>query len=87
MTENVVSFRGGPVPSEPDQDIIDLLREMLERAESGDIRAIAIAYAAGSEGNEIAGTAFEIGAGGHMFPLASAVLGLHHRFGQIMGDE
>lgn len=44
----VVSLHGGPVgpttPSEPDENVIAVLEELLERAKTGEIRAMAYAY-------------------------------------------
>jgi len=44
----------------PQQDVIGLLRELLERAERGEVRAVAVAAHAG---NEDTGTAFAMGDG------------------------
>lgn len=44
----VVALRGGPVgptePEAPDEEVIKILEEMLERAKTGEISAIALAY-------------------------------------------
>ena len=44
----VVSLHGGPVgpttPSEPDENVVAILEELLERAKTGEISALAYAY-------------------------------------------
>lgn len=51
MAENVVGIRGEIVPQTlpPDEEVICLLEDMLERARSGDVLGVCIAFQHGDE--------------------------------------
>ena len=75
----VVSLHGAPIggiSNEPDQMVIDLLEDLLERAKAGDVQALA--YANVAPGGAVA-SGWE-GAGASVHSLGFAVSVLHHRY-------
>lgn len=73
----VASLFGGPAPADPVPEIIAMCERLLERAKSGDLRALAYAAASRTAGGTI-GHGWEV-TGGEWFALAAAVLALHTR--------
>lgn len=74
---DIVALHGNTVPGEPVADVVDMLADMLIRAQKGEISAIAVAtYNAGSD--EL-GTAWS-GTGGTRNALGTGVAMLQHRF-------
>lgn len=75
----VVSLHGAPIGgigNEPDQMVIDMLEDLLERAKVGDVQALAYAHVApgGAVANGWEGT------GASVHSLGFAVSVLHHRY-------
>ena len=78
MTENrVAALFGGPAPADPVPDIVSLCERMLERAKTGELRALAFATVTRDAGGRI-GSGWER-ADGERFNLAAAVMALHVR--------
>lgn len=72
------------LPGEVDQDLIDALKGLVERAERGEI--VAIAWA-GVTGNNHIINGWD-GAGGTLFPLGASVMALQSRYSSwLMEDE
>lgn len=78
----VVSLHGGPVapmdPLEPDEEVIAVLEDLLERAKMGEISSIAYAYLLPEHaiGTGWAGADY----GGEGIALGFAVSALHHGY-------
>lgn len=75
----VVSLNGAALPGERPEEVVETLRELLGRAESGEISAIAVAYVVA---NGQAGTVFA--GGGKRYALGGAVLALQSRYGAFL---
>ncbi len=82
MAENVEPIFGGPAPTDPVPDIVEMLEGLLEQARSGDLRGFAYAVArpgtAGEEWHAEPEAKFE---------LVTAVAVLHHRIVADLADE
>ena len=79
----VVSLSGSALPGERSEEVVGMLRELLARAEAGEISAVAMAYMVA---NGAAGTAW---AGqGRRYGLGGAILMLQGRYaGSLIGGE
>lgn len=75
----IIPLHGGPAPSDPVPDVVDLAERLLDRARSGDLRALAVATVAGPEAAAV-GTEWAA-AGGTRYVLAGTVMALHARIG------
>lgn len=80
---NVKPIFGDPLPTEPDQDVIEKLRELLADAEAGDIRAIA--YVAARNGNRI--TRGWVSNNGEGHRLSTGIMQLSVSYAQGWDDE
>lgn len=84
MTDNVFSLAGRKIDGVIQQDVVDLLSEMLDRAKSGELQAVAICYVPVNSGVAAMGTDHATGNGGYMPELAGAVLAQLHHFSKAI---
>ena len=80
MAAEIKAIHGGHVPGQPCEAIVETLERMLAEAKRGDITAIAYATV---RGNGVIGTGWD-GEDGARYPVASAVMMLHHRYAEAM---
>ena len=73
---------GQPLPQEIREDLVDMLRGLLERVESGEITAVGYA-AARADGGYSTGWDGGCGTRGG---LASAIMALNHRYAANLAD-
>ena len=72
---NVVSLSGEPATVAGNDDLVDMLRELLARAESGGITAMGVAFV------NMDGSASTRWSGGDQtIPMVAAISILHHEF-------
>jgi hypothetical protein len=83
MTDNVIGFRGVALPGQPVANVVDLLKDLLARAEAGDIRGVA--YAVTHDGGAY-GTGWEAEYG-QRNDIAAAIMALNNRYAQALGDD
>lgn len=81
MTDNVIPIHGNHIQGEPVTDIVDMLCEMLIRAQRGEITAIAVVTY--NTSSDVTATEWA-GAGGTRHPLASGIAMLQHRYTSSM---
>ena len=82
---NVHKLTGHVLPGEANADLVEALRDLLARAERGEIVAMAWAHYSGAV-NDTVGTGWE-GSGGTSFALHSAIAMLNHRFAQSLIED
>jgi hypothetical protein len=80
---NVAPLFGQPLPVEPDAEVIAKLRELLEAAEAGEIRAIA--YVVARNGNRI--TRGWVSNNGEGHRLSTGILCLSAQYARGWDDE
>lgn len=84
MSADVVKLTEHLLPDERNDELCEALRNLLDRAERGEI--IALAWA-GYSREDVVFNGWD-GAGGTMFQTAAAIMTLHTRYSQMMmGDE
>lgn len=71
------------LPGECDQELIDAIESLLERAKRGEIKDLAWA---GVTGNEYLVTGWD-GSGGTVFSLGAAVMCLQSRYAEFMMED
>lgn len=76
-TSNVIPVFGNPLPGEPCQEVIDLAKDTLARAESGQITGLAVAT---TGLQDTASSAWACRGEGVKWALAGAVMMLQHRY-------
>lgn len=83
MSENVVSLSGGVPTGMVNQELVELLESLTERAKSGEI--VALAYA-GYDGQELIISGWETGY--HTLMMSAAVATLNARYqNHIVNEE
>lgn len=82
MGENVVSLSGGVPTGMVNQDLVEALESLTERAKSGEL--VALAYAA-YDGQELISTGWETGY--HTLMMSSAVALLNARYQNVIVDK
>lgn len=76
MGAEIKSIHGGHVTGQPDEDVVNILEALLERAKSGDL--IGIAYATtNTNGDQATGWC---GVAGTRHPVGTAITMLQHRY-------
>ncbi len=86
MTDNVITIHGNTLPGQPVPDVIDTLREMLARAERGEIHAVAIVTV--DTVHDVTGTSWSGGAGTrHALASGIAMLAQRYTEGMLRGRE
>jgi hypothetical protein len=83
MTMNVVAFGNSIPPGDVNEDLVETLQGLLDRAKSGDLRALAYATVS-LQGFK--GTGWD-GSDGTRDPLASAIMMLHGRYAQALLEQ
>ena len=78
----VIAFKGGTIPGEANDWIVEELESLLEKAKSGELRALA--YATFSAG-DFTGTGW-VGSEGTRHPLSSAIMMLNSRYGEALRE-
>lgn len=82
---NVHKLTGQPLPGEVNADLINALRDILARAERGEITSAAWVHCSGPVNDTVA-TGWE-GAGGSSFALHSGITTLCHRFTASLSED
>lgn len=80
---DVVKLTERLLPGESNVELVEALRDLTERAERGEIKALAWA---GMTGNDHLFNGWD-GAGGTLFNLGAAVMALHTRYAIFMMED
>lgn len=83
MTAEIKAIYSGPIPYEPDPDIIELLEELLDRANTGAMNSFA--YSVSYENGNIS-TGWE-GKAGTRNTAATGIALLQHRYMQFLLEQ
>ena len=88
MTDTIHRLPSAVIPGDVNQDVVDRLEELLKRARSGELRAIAYTTVLANTGDPLGfatGTGW-IMAEGTKWALSAAVMTLHHRVGEMLAE-
>jgi hypothetical protein len=77
MSDNIIPIHGNHVPGQPVADIVDMLADMLIRAQKGDITALAVVEY--NSASDVTATHWS-GIGGTRHPLGTGIAMLQHRY-------